>query len=276
MNRELDASKVERDRLNEEAQTWAEKRDHLHEEIRKIRLEANSYRDKRDELNTEIQFLKTLREERWKKRAEVIEQLKNERQKIKVASATKTTRSSQSIEDEIAKVDWKIQTESLSLEEEKKLVNRVKVLEVQLKTHKQIERAKNEISNFGTEAQTLKDEIQNGNSKIQELAQQSQKFHEKMIVNLEKIKTLRTEANETHNKYVEIREKAKICHLKCVDLLGQIKALQTTIRKKEEEEKTKQQADLKKKVENEAIDKLKRGKKLSFEEFKILAEQGKI
>ena len=268
--------KAQRDSLNEEAQAWAEKRDRLHEEIRKIRLEAKGFKDKRDELNAEIQFLKTLKEERWKKRRETIEHLKSQRLKIKSASTTKTSRSSRSLEDEISKVDWKIQTEPHSLEEEKKLVNHVKTLEVQLQAHRQIERVRSEITDLGTEAQKLKEEIQTDTKKILELAEQSQKFHEKMIKELEKTKALKTEADEMHRKFVESKEKSKACHSKYMKILEKIKVLRTTIQRKEEEERSEKQASLKKKIEDEASDKLKRGKKLSFEEFKILAEQGKI
>jgi uncharacterized coiled-coil DUF342 family protein len=268
--------KAKRDSLDKEAQAWAEKRDRLHEEMRKIRLEAKDLRDKRDELNTEIQFLKTLREERWKKRAEAIEQLKTQRRKMKAASATKTARSSKSLEGEIAKVEWKIQTEPHSLEEEKKLVNRVKTLEVQLQAYRQIQRVRNEITNLGTEAQTLREGMQTDTRKILELAEQSQKFHENMIKELEKVKTLKTEADEIHHKYVESKEKAKACHSEYMRILEKIKALRAAIQLREEEERSRKQADFKKRVEDEASDKLRRGKKLSFEEFKILAEQGKI
>jgi uncharacterized coiled-coil DUF342 family protein len=241
-----------------------------------LRLEAKGFRDKRDELNAEIQFLKTVKEERREKRADAIEQLKGQRLKIKATSTTRATRSSKSLEDEIAEIDWNIQTEPHSLEEEKKLVDQVKALEIQLQAHKKIEQLKGKIYGLGAEAQTLKDEIKTDSDKILELAEQSQKFHEKMIEGLEKAKTLKMEADENHRKYVENREKAKACHIKFVEKLEQVKALRAAIRQKEEEEKSRQQADLKRKVEEEALDKLKQGKKMSFDEFKILAEQGKI
>jgi len=276
LNNELDALKVERDKFNEEAQAWAEKRDKIHDEIRRIGLEAKGFRDKRDELNDEIKFLKTMKEERVKKRAETFDQLKSQRLKIKDASATKTVRSSKLLEREIAKIDWQIQTKPHSLEEEKKLVNQVKTLEIQLQVNRRIEQIKNEIANLKKEARTLKDEIQTDTSKIRELAEHSQKFHEKMIRELEKAKALKTEADKMHHKFVESKEKANTCHSKYVEILDQVKALRTAIRQREEEARTKQQTDLKRKIEDEALDKLKRGKKLSFEEFKILAEQGKI
>ena len=278
MNSELDALRAERDGLNSEARAWADKRDGLHGEIQKLRLEAKGFRDKRDELNAEIQLHKTVKEERRGKRAETIEQLKSQRQKIQTAPAPRAARSSKSLEDEIAEVDWEIQTEPHSLDEEKKLVERVRALEIQLQAYRKIERAKSKISDFGAEAQTLKEEIKADSNKILELAEQSQKFHEKMVECLEKAKAkaMKLEADDCHKKYIETREKAKEWHSKFVEKLEQIKAFRASIRQKEEEEKARHQADLKRKVEDEALSKLKQGKKLRFDELNILAEQGKI
>jgi len=273
---ELSALKAERDKFNEEAKMWAEKRDELHEEIRKIRQEAKNLKDKRDSLHNEIKFFKTMREERIKKRSETLELLKSQRQKIKGMLATKTGRSSKFLEDEIARIDWKIQTEPHSLEEERKLVAQVKTLEAQLQVHKQIEHTNTELDKLKKEIQMLKDEIQTDSSKIHELAEKSQKFHENMMEELEKAKDFQTKADEMHRKYVETKEKANAVHLKCAEMSEQIKNLRTAIQQKEEKERKKQQLDLKKKIENDALEKLKKGKKLSFDEFKILAEQGKI
>lgn len=234
------------------------------------------FRGKRDDLNAEIQFIKTMKEEQREKRADAIEQLKGQRLKIKTMSTTKETRSLKSLEDKIAEIDWIIQTKSHSLEEEKKIVDQVKALEIQLQAHKKIEQLKGKIYSLSTEAQTLKEEIKTDSDKILELAERSQMFHEKLIEGLEKAKTLKMEADENHRKYVENREKAKACHSKFVEKLKQVKALCAVIRQKEEEEKSRHQANLKKKVEDEALEKLKQGKKLSFDEFKILTEQGKI
>ena len=268
--------KAERDSLNGEARDWAEKRDNLHEEMQKLRLDARGFRDKRDELNAEIQLQKTVKEERREKRAEAIKQLKSQRQKITAAPASRAGRNSKSLEAEIAEIDWKIQTEPHSMDEEKRLVEQVRALEVQLQAHRKVDRARGKISGLGTEAQTLKEDIKTDSDKIRELAEQSQRFHGKMVGCLEKIKALKTEADENHKKYVEAREKAKGCHAKFVEKLEQIKTLRAAVRRKEEDEKAKQEADLKRKVEDEALSKLKQGKKLSFDEFKILAEQGKI
>ena len=276
LERELDTLRAERNRLNEEAIRWAEKRDRLHEEIRRLRSEANSFREERDELNAAVGALKTLREEAKKEGRTKIDQIKTLRQEIEEALSHRPSRNSQSLQNEIETIEWKIQTDSPPLDEERRLIERVRALETQMVVYREIESRKDKIEELQNEITTLKDERVSYNEKISEMAKESQRFHGKMIERLENATKLKAEADEMHAKYVEHKEPAKALHLKYVDVLKQIRTLREKIREKEEKERSKQEADLQRKLEEEALDKLKRGEKLTFEEFKILAEQGKI
>jgi uncharacterized coiled-coil DUF342 family protein len=276
LNQELEKLKSERDVLNQEAQRWAGKRDQLHEEIRKVRQEAQSFREKRDELNKEVQLLKAINDERRKQRQDKIEQLKEDRLKVREKLADKPSRSFRSLKDELDKIEWKIQTEPLSIEEERRLVSRVKSLETQLEVYRRVEAIRTRINKTEEEMNALRHDLLVDREKIQELAQKSQFFHEKMIVQLEKAKELKTKADKMHAKYMEYKEKAGAHHANCLDVLAQIKAFRAEIRKKEEAERIEQEANLRSQLEKRALEKLRNGKKLTFEEFQILAEQGKI
>ncbi|MDH5795660.1 MAG: hypothetical protein OEZ24_06075 [Candidatus Bathyarchaeota archaeon] len=274
--RELAAIKAERDRINEEALRWVGKRDLLHEEMRRMRSEAKSFRDERDELNAAVHQLKNLREEAGKECIAKIDQLKALRQKAKDALSHRPNRSAQSLESEIEAIEWKIQTQSLSLDEERGLVEQAKALESQMKVYREVADMNDKIEELQNEATTLKDERASYGDKISEMARESQRFHEKMIERLESSRKLKAEADQMHEKYIERREQARALHLEYVKALEQIKALREKMREGEREERAKQEAHLRDKLEKEALDKLKRGEKLTFEEFKILAEQGKI
>ncbi|MCW4020332.1 MAG: hypothetical protein NWF14_03780 [Candidatus Bathyarchaeota archaeon] len=276
LSRELDVLRAERDKLNEEALKWAEKRDRLHKEIKKTRLEADRLKERRDELNFEVQCLKTLREDGRKSRREKIDQIKKKRQKVREAAADMPRRSSRSLENEIAAIEWKIQTNSLSLDEERTLVERVKALENEMEVYREIGSINVEIANLENGVKALKAELLRHRERILEIAKQSQGFHEKMIRKVNKIKELKTEADEMHAKYIELKEKAKVFHERSKEFSGQIKAIRNVVHQKEGEERARQQADLRQKLEEGALDKLKRGEKLTFDEFKLLAEQGKI
>lgn len=276
LERELDTLTTERDRLNEEALRWAGKRDRLHEQIRRLRSEANSFREERDKLNGAVGALKTLREGAKKEARIKIDQIKTLRQEIKDALSHRPSRSSQSLQNEIEAIEWKIQTDSPTLDEERRLIERVKALETQMEVYREIESIRDKIEGLQNQITKLKDERVSHNQKISEMAKESQRFHEKMIERLQNATKLKAEADEMHGKYAEHKEPARALHLRYVETLEQIRTLREKIREKEEKERSEQEADLRRKLEEEALGKLKRGEKLTFEEFKILAEQGKI
>jgi len=75
---------------------------------------------------------------------------------------------------------------------------------------------------------------------------------------------------------VDIKQQAQNLHQKCVELSDQIKTFKQNLRQAEEKEQTKRQRELRKELEEKAVEKLKRGEKLTWEEFKILAKKGKL
>ncbi len=276
LSQELSALKAERDRLEDEADSRAQERNRLHERIKELRLETNGLRERRDDLNSEVQRLKALREQFLRDHHATIEELKRLRREVKEATSRKPSRSQHSLEDEIGKIEWKIQTESLPIDEERRLVGRVKDLETQLEAYRNEKRKEDRIATLQNEAEELSDQISVLRTKISEVVEQSQAFHEKMIAHLWEVKKHKAEADEKHGEYINHREKANVFHSKYLEILNQIKAIREQVRRKEEEEKARQQSALRERLEQEALGKLKRGERLTFEEFKILAESGKI
>jgi uncharacterized coiled-coil DUF342 family protein len=261
--------------LNEEAFEWAEKRDRLHKEIKKIRSEAKILEERRDELNAEVRDLKTLQEEASRAHYGKTDQLKGLRQEIRKAAANRPSRRFQSIKDEFERIEWKIQTESTSLDEERRLVEQVKTLAKQMEVYREMKSTRGEMARLEIEAKRFKNQIVNNRGRVSEIAKGSQEYHEKMVGRLERARKLKAEADGMHRKYVEKKESARVFHLKYIEILGRVKSLRVAIQEKEEEERAKKQADLRKEFEAVALAKMVRGEKLTFEEFKILAEQGK-
>jgi len=276
LQQEFASLKEERDKLNLQARKWAEKRNSIHEQIKKLRTEAASLKEKRDILNDKVQKLKSLREQVKTKRKEKHVQILKSKEKITSLTERKPSRSMRSIEMEIEKLEWKILTTSLPVKEEEILVSQVRQLEAQLLTHKQIKESKEELLVLRTEEKALETKIKTCHEKLSELAEQSQEFHEKMLENLNKARNLKVEADSAHQKYVEIKQQAQNLHQKYVELLDTTKNFEKELREAEEKKQVKRQRELRKEVEERALEKLKRGEKLTWEEFKILAEKKKI
>ncbi|MEM3134385.1 MAG: hypothetical protein QW502_01500, partial [Candidatus Bathyarchaeia archaeon] len=202
--------------------------------------------------------------------------LRELRQRVKEHLRAKPSRDEESLKKEIAELDWRIQTTPLSLDEEKRIIERIRTLESQLSFYLKLNSMRDEISAIEKRLETLREEISSCKNRIAETIAKSQDFHDKMVERLKEVDRLRAEADELHKKYLEKRGKVDELRLKYRESLNQISAIRKIIREEEERKKAEFISALKEKIGKEALEKLKRGEKISFEEFKILAEQGKI
>jgi len=273
--KKLHLLKARREELNKEAQTWAEKRNRIHEEIRNLRAQIKSLKQTRDEMNEEVKRLKSLREDGLKKRKAIIEEIEKLGKEKARMSAEKPPRSRSHLESEIERIEWKIQTEPLPLNVERALIDQLRDLEIQREFYRRIESINNKIASLRKEAKELKAYTLAYSSRISKTAARSQEYHAKMLKKTEAMRDLKVKADEMHQRYVEKREKAKTISLEIKKTLDEIRSIQDLIKKREEEEQKQKQADLQKQTEKKALEKLRRGEKLTFDEFKILLEKGK-
>ena len=124
------------DRLRREARSWAEKRDAIHEKIRRIKSSIQELRQRRDALNLEVKRLKALREDGLKRRSEIIEEIRRLTEERRRMRGDKPRRSRSSLESQLERIEWRIQTEPLSLEEERRLIDQIRLLESQLEYYR--------------------------------------------------------------------------------------------------------------------------------------------
>lgn len=276
LEREISELKVEMDRLRDEARKFVEKRNSIHEKMRELRLEAVKLKGERDALNDEVKNLKIILGELKQSYHEKLNALDELKQRIRNYIKTKPAENEEYLKKEISEIEWKIQTSSLPLEEENNLVKRVRFLETRLAFYRNLDEMRSKAALLKEQMKKLRDEITSCRNKIAENIMKSRKLHESMMEHFREIDELRVEADRMHKMYLERMEKISSLRLKYAGLLGQISALKKIIREEEEKRRTEAAAALRGKIKREALEKLKRGEKVSFEEFKILAEQGEV
>ncbi len=276
LNKELAQFKEKRDKLNVKARQWAEKRDILHGEIRNLRTEIGGLREKRDKLNEKVQELKGLREKAKLEREEKYKRILKIQAKIEVSQKKKASRSMKDVKKEIENLEWKIQTTAYTLEQEKQLINEVSALEAQLAIHEHIQDLEKTLIELQAQQRALQTKTKTYHEKLSELAEQSQKFHQQMLETSERAHSLQVEADESHRKYIEVKQQARDLNQKCRELVDNIRTLRKGIHEVEEKKRVKREKELLKQLEAKAMEKLKRGEKLTWEEFKALSEKGMI
>ena len=269
LHQKLSQIREEYDKLNSEAKEWVGKRNSLHKQIRKLRDKAQEFKQKRDTLNKRVQELKTLRDEANKKCREKRAQILESRKEIKTLTEKRPSRHMNDLQTEIEKLEWRIQTTPLPLKEEETLIDQIRSLENQLLIHKKLQKLKNNLAEYRTEEEDFESKAKICHTQLIELAEQSQQLHKEMLEILTEVTPLQDEADKSHKRFLEAKQKAERLHQQ-IDIIGE------EIHRIEEKDKVRHELDLRKELEERALEKLKRGEKLTLDEFKALAEKGII
>jgi len=261
--------------LNEAARNLMEKRDNLNAQNRKIWQEAKELKKKRDELNDEIKKLKEERTKIYEQTTPKRAELESLRKKMD-GLLGRTSRSESATIKRIHELDWEIQTNPLTLTEEKAIIDQVKELEEQALVHKEARTIRDRILELRADLVGLRATANKVHEEVTNLAQQSQSFHEAMLAKIKETEGAKTQADEAHKQYAQVRLELEETQRKNDEDLGHLKVLHLTMKQeKEDEEKKRVEALLA--VETEAaMKKFKERKKVTLEEFKILKSKGLI
>ena len=274
INQKLSALKEQNARLNFEMKGWIEKRDKLNQQFRDLKSEILELKSERDKLNEKVKELKQQRDDARGRSQEIVAEMRKLSQKIIELNRRKPSKAYHTLQKEFEDIEWKIQTTSLGLQEEKKLVEQVKQLETELKIYKKLDQLKQKIVVLKAELKTLETEANVCHEKLTDIAQKSQGVHAKMLTKIDESNKIKIEADSSHTFYLQTKTKAKPIREEIMALSNQMKRIEKEIREKNEREKKRTEQALRKKLETHAEQKLKRGEKLTWNEFQLLAEKG--
>jgi uncharacterized coiled-coil DUF342 family protein len=272
INQQIAALKEQAYTANAETKTYAEDRDKLNEQFRKLRQEIYALTGERNSLNEKVKALKQQRDEARTKIRSSIEEIKAIRQKIAELKKKMPRQSYQELQREFADIEWKIQTTSLGLQEEKELIETVKQVETQLKVYKKIEQQNQQITELQRELDALKTKADGFHQELADAAQKSQEIHTKIIAKIAESKQIKNEADGLHSAYLQEREKTAPLRSEIKKLMEQRAKLQSAVREEDERNKKTAEQALKEQLGSQAKEKLRRGEKLSWDEFQLLSE----
>jgi uncharacterized coiled-coil DUF342 family protein len=274
LTKKLSALKEQRDKLDGEAYEWAERRNELNDKVKNLRDGILKLRAERDRINDQVKELKQQRNNTTTRIREKIEEMKKLNQESRALAKKRPSRSHQALQKEVESVDWKIQTTPLTLQEDRELVGQVKELEAQLNVYRKLEQLAQKILELRKEVRALRRENGLRHQKLTKNAEESQEIHRNMIGKIEDSKKYKIEADVMHKRFLEVKEKARPVEGEMMGLANQIRQLRAEIRVEEEKERKQDQDALRETLERQAREKLKRGEKLTWEEFQLLAEKG--
>ena len=266
------STKREITELRREIETTVRDRDQLNDEVRTVADEIKGLRSKRDSLNAKVKELKVKRDElriaATKKRtalSQLLEQAQHASEKVQGNMSD--------LMKQITRLEWQIQTSSLSPKAERSIIGRIAELEVHLAKHKELKNVKDRLLKLRVEVGALRIQAQSTHEELTRLAEESETVHNEMQ---EKVRILSEKKKEADAKHTSFLEKSKQRMEKIGSLKGNIARIDE-IRTQIGDIKTSTRSDKAEKVKSKyreaAEEKMRTGGKLSFEEFQALMSE---
>lgn len=274
LNEKISLLREQKSSVEAEAQGWAEKRDRLNNRFKTLREEIATLKRERDTANQRVKEHKLKRDEARTTIHLKTQDLKNLRAQIRETAEKKPASPRRSLQQQFDSLEWKIQTTSLSLDEEKQLVEQVKQAETQLNIYKKLEHTKQKILETQAQIKALRAEAQQHHDALTQTAKKSQELHEKMLQTIEETKKVKAEADSLHQTHVQTREKSRTLQREINAQLEQAAGVRQEILQEEEQQKKQTEHIIRDHIERQAREKIKRKQKLTWQEFQLLAEKG--
>jgi uncharacterized coiled-coil DUF342 family protein len=291
INLQIDKIKKQIAEANNQIKKYVEKRNQLHEKVRKSREEITQMKTERDALNERVKVLKEQRNLVRAQAAPIMEAVKSIDEKIAEIKKNVPRVSQRELQEELDAVEWKISTTSMDLQEEKRLVGEVKELELQLKGYKKIDKKHQKIKELITQRKTIDAQADVFHQELTDLAKKSQDLHTQMVEKVNAVKKDRAEADSLHQAFIKAKEQNALWYEQIKMLMDQSRGILVATRefdlarRKEEDAKRQmeqakwkeaqaqkaiKEKEIKEKIGSEAKEKLNRGEKVNCEEFQLM------
>jgi len=262
-----------RDELNDKTKEWAERRDDLNSQVRKLIDEANIKRESRDKLNSEVREAKAQRDD-WNRK---FNDLSDKAINLRREKMPKSGLSIRKFKAELRALEKKHMTSVLSADKEKALMKEMSQLDAKIK---EIEREIEQFSEVKTaekETRDAKDNAENFHRKVSESAEKAQIEHDAMLKLYEEADRARKEADSAQEKFIEAKLAADEEHREHIEHIRQVHDFDkiiTGIRDKGRKARQETDDTSAKKEADEIYEKFRSGEKLSTEDIMVLQKSG--
>ena len=272
-NADAEKHKRLRDELNEKTREWAEKRDDLNGQVRKIIEEANGRRENRDKLNAEVRAAKAGRDE-WNRK---FNDLSEKAMTLRREKMPKSGLSIRKFKAELRALEKKHMTSVLTAAKEKALMKEMSQLDAKIKEMEREIEQFSEVKQAEKDAREAKDQAESFHRNVSEMAEKAQIEHDAMLKLYEEADKLRKDADAAQEKFIESKLAADEEHREHIEHIRQVHDFDKIISgirdKTKKARKEKDETSAKKEAE-EIFDKFKSGEKLSTDDIMILQKSG--
>ncbi|MCQ8903038.1 MAG: coiled-coil protein [Methanothrix sp.] len=253
--------KEKRSQLNAEASRWAAKRNELNKETKELIEKAQELKKLRDEYNTKVAESKKLRDELNEKTNQIYAKIDEIRKKYNLSG----DRSIRELRREIDHLEFRQQTEVLSPDKEKQLVERIAMLHNEFKLRKEQLEKNEELKKLLEEAQALREQASKHHEDVTRYAELAQEYHDKMIATFKEADQKRAEADAAHREFIKAQEAADEQHREFIRTQREIRDFDKIImglKKKSRDAREDRAKEAAKREAEEILNQFKKGEKL--------------
>ncbi|MFA7397972.1 MAG: hypothetical protein WC046_05770 [Candidatus Bathyarchaeia archaeon] len=269
---------------NAQIKKFLEKRDLLNEKVRIAREEVTKLKVERDALNEKVKELKKQRDAVRVSVGPLLAEINLIDEKVAALKKNLPRINYRETKKELEDLEFKIATTTVDLQEEKRLVEQVKQLEIQLVGFKKIDSNRKKIKDLIEHRKTFDEQAEVYHNELTEVAKKSQDLHAVMMEKINVIKKDREQADSLHQSFIKAKEQNNQLYEQIRQLIAQSTGIKTTLRDqyiaRRKEEETKRQLEhaeqvvkeqaMKEKIGTQAREKLNRGEKVSWDEFALM------
>src|SRR3989338_1236279 len=278
-NLKAEASKLRNalDELDREKESWFKKRDDCSKRIRESIQKIKENKSKRDYLTNEVKELKPKRNSINKGISAKLNEFDSlKKEKTALARSLGIKDSPSRIKNQMDKLEFKIETDTVSFEKEKELMKKIKVLKKDYDKLSILKESDKNVRVALDAVRKLRKESNEFHKSIQEKAKQSQILHEEILKISAEIDKIKAEEEDAFRKFSDFR---KQFHEASSQLNGKFKLMDEVkskldkiqldkrdIRKREEESFLKSK-------EEEVNEKIRKKQKLTTEDLLVFQQK---
>ena len=269
-----------REDLNSQVIEKTKLRNQKNEEVKSLISQANEDKALRDEFNEKIADLKNQKqiiEIQLKEYEKIYEEAESKLEPVELPKNMNSQLKKN--QKEIKNLEWKLQTQTFSLEEERILVDRIADLDQKIEGLGEFKSLSQDKIKSYHALRKLRNQMYKTIREMNGFVKESRIHHKKMVEAFSKANTVRKEADTIHADIQKIKTQADLIHSEFVEKIKLKRALSNKIKKFSQklqaEQKSRETKAIKEKSTN-VLQKTKDGKKISFEDFKSLIDLGLI
>ena len=193
--------------LGKERESWFGKKEALRAKIKESIRKIKDNKTKRDSFTFEVKELKSKRDllnKELSSKSSELEKLKKERAESSKSLDVKESPSR--LKQQMDKLEFKIETDTISFEKEKELMKKIKALKKDYDKSSILQESNKNLRGTLDAARKLRKESNEFHRSIQEKAKQSQILHEEIIKISAEIDKIKVEEEDAFRKFSEFRK----------------------------------------------------------------------